>query len=54
MSSNLTSNNSYYKLSAYSLNLNGLDVQTEIDNLTNIPTSRRKRRSDKNTISLDI
>jgi hypothetical protein len=26
----------------------------EIDNLTNIPTSRRKRRSDKNTISLDI
>ena len=26
----------------------------EIDNLNNIPTSRRKRRSDKNTISLDI
>jgi hypothetical protein len=26
----------------------------EIDNLTNIPTSRRKRRSDKNTITLDL
>ena len=26
----------------------------EIENMTNIPTSRRKRRSDKSTISLDI
>ena len=26
----------------------------EIEHMTNIPTSRRKRRSDKSTISLDI
>jgi hypothetical protein len=36
--SNLLNNNNYYKLSAYSLKLNGLDVQTEIDNLTNAET----------------
>jgi hypothetical protein len=26
----------------------------ELDSMSNIPTSRRKRRSDKNTISLDV
>jgi hypothetical protein len=36
--SNLLNNNNYYNLSAYSLKLNGLDVQTEIDNLTNAET----------------
>ena len=36
--SNLLNNNNYYNLSAYSLKLNGLDVQTEIDNLTNANT----------------
>ena len=35
MSANITSNNKYWNLSANSLNLNGLDVQTEIDNLKN-------------------
>jgi len=36
MSANLTSNNKYWNLSANTLNLNGLDVQTEIDNLKNL------------------
>ena len=36
MSVNLTSNNKYWNLSANTLNLNGLDVQTEIDNLKNL------------------